>query len=176
MFLLTRLLELTPLHAEATGLSLECRAALERECLAAVGSESTVLTVATTTEELKRFAPDHVSGFLLSLTDSTRNVDAILNASGLPRLLALRHLRNLLDRGIVSVASGYRRPPVPLSARSWADREHPVDDDGITIEHVVAPSSAHLDPEPVLLVPRGEPRRTRLRHTRIGPLREVLIP
>jgi hypothetical protein len=154
LFLLTRLLELTPLHREATTLSLECRAALERECLAAVGSESTVLTVAITSDELKRFALDHVSGFLLSLTDGTLNVEAILDASGLPRLLALRHLRNLLDRGIVSVASGYRRPPVPLSARSWADREHPVDDDGITIESVVAPSSAHLDAVPVLLVPR----------------------
>lgn len=154
LFLLTRVLELTPLHAEATGLSLECRAALERECLAAVGSESTVLSVAITTDELKRFALDHVSGFLLSLTDGSLTVEAILDASGLPRLLALRHLRNLLDRGIVSVASGYRRPAVPASARSWAEREQPIDDEGITVERVVAPASAHLDALPVLLVPR----------------------
>jgi hypothetical protein len=154
LFLLTHLLELEPLHPEATSLSLECRAALERECLAAVGSESTVLTVAITADELKRFALDHVSGFLLSLTDGSLTVEAILDASGLPRLLALRHLRNLLDRGILSVASGYRRPPVPVRAQSWADREHPVDDDGITIASVIAPSSAHLDAVPVLLVPR----------------------
>jgi hypothetical protein len=141
--------------AEATSLSFERRAALERECLAALGSESTVLTVALTTDELKRFALDHVSGFLLSLTDGSLTVEAILDACGLPRLLALRHLRNLLDRGIVSVASGHRRPPVPVRALSWADRERPVDDDGITIESVVAPSSAHLDAVPVLLVPRA---------------------
>ncbi len=146
--------ELAPQHEEATSLSLESRAALERECLAAVGSESTVLTVAVTTDELKRFALDHVSGFLLSLADGSLTVEAIVDASGLPRLLALRHLRNLLDRGIVSVASGYRRPPVPLGARSWADREQPFDDDGITIESVDAPSSVHLDAVPVLLVPR----------------------
>jgi hypothetical protein len=154
LFLVTRLLELEPLHPEAMSLSVECRAALERECLAAVGSESTVLTVAITADELKRFALDHVSGFLLSLTDGSLTVEAIVDASGLPRLLALRHLRNLLDRGIVSVASGYRRPTVPESARSWADREQPVDDDGITIENVIAPSNAHLDAVPVLLVPR----------------------
>jgi hypothetical protein len=154
LFLLTQLLELEPLHPEATTLSHECRAALERECLAGVGSESTVLTVAITTDELKSFALDHVSGFLLSLTDGSLTVGAILDASGLPRLLALRHLRNLLDRGILSVASGYRRPPVPVSARSWADPERAVEDDGITIASVIAPSSPHLDAVPVLLVPR----------------------
>jgi hypothetical protein len=134
-------------HPEAASLSLACRAALERECLAAVGSELTVLTVAITTDELKRFALDPVSGFLLSLTDGSLTVEAILDASGLPRLLALRHLRNLLDRGILSVASGYRRPPTPLGVRPWADGE-------ITIESMAAPSNARLDAVPVLLVPR----------------------
>ena len=44
------------------------------------------------------FALDHVSGFLLSLMDGTLTVEAILDVAGLPRLLALRHLRNLLER------------------------------------------------------------------------------
>jgi hypothetical protein len=154
LFLSTRLLEISPLHAAATSLSLECRAALERECLAAIGSESTLLTVAIATDELKRFALDHVSGFLLSLTDGSLTVEAILDASGLPRLLALRHLRNMLERGIVSVASDNRRPPVRVSPRSWADRKLPADDEGITIESVIAPSRAHLDAVAVLLVPR----------------------
>ena len=152
--LLAPLLELAPNDPVAATLASDCRTALERECLSAVGSESTVLVVAVSAEELKRFALDHVSGFLLSLTDGSLTVEAILDASGLPRLLALRHLRTLLDRGIVSVASGYRRPPVPASARSWADREQSIDDEGITIESAVAPSSAHLDAVPVLLVPR----------------------
>jgi hypothetical protein len=41
MFLLTHLLELEPLHPEATTLTLECRATLERECLAAIGGPAT---------------------------------------------------------------------------------------------------------------------------------------
>jgi hypothetical protein len=41
--------------------------------------------------------------------DGATNVESILDISGLPRLLALRHLRSLLDRGIIVVASG-RRP------------------------------------------------------------------
>ena len=154
LFLLTPLLEHAPLHPEAMRLSLECRAALERECLAAIGSESTLLTVAITTDEVKRFALDPESGFLLSLMDGSLTVGAILDVSGLPRLHALRHLRNLLDRGIVSVASGHRRPRAPVSAPSLTDREPPVDDDGITIESVIAPSSVHLDAVPVLLVAR----------------------
>jgi hypothetical protein len=66
-----------------------------------VGSESAVLVVAVSLEELKRIALDHVSGFLLSLMDGATNVEAILDISGLPRLLALRHLRSLLERGVI---------------------------------------------------------------------------
>lgn len=109
LFLLTRLLEISPLHAEANKLSNECRQALEQDCLSAVGSKSSILVVAVSPEELKRFTLDNVSGFLLSLMDATTDVETILDISGLPRLLALRHLRHLLERGIVVVASG-RRP------------------------------------------------------------------
>jgi hypothetical protein len=109
LFLLARLLELAPLHPEATKLSSDCRQALERECLSAIGSESAILATAVSTEELKGFALDNVSGFLLSVIDGATDVDSILDISGLPRLLALRHLRSLFDRGIIVVASG-RRP------------------------------------------------------------------
>ena len=109
LFLLAHLLELAPLHPVATELSNECRQALERQCISAIGSESAILVVAVSAEELKRFALDHVSAFLLSRMDGTTNVESILDISGLPRLLALRHLRSLLERGIVVVASG-RRP------------------------------------------------------------------
>ena len=109
LFLLARLLELAPLHPEATKLSIDCRAALERDCLSAVGSESAILVAAVSSAELKTFALDNVSGFLLSLMDGATNTETILDISGLPRLLALRQLRSLLERGIVVVASG-RRP------------------------------------------------------------------
>jgi hypothetical protein len=94
---------------------------LERECLSAVGSESAVLVVVVPLGKLKRLALDHVSGFLLSLMDGATNVEAILDISTLPRPLALRHLRGLLERGVI-VAT------YPL-ARQWGrqltSRFHP---------------------------------------------------
>jgi hypothetical protein len=109
LFLLARLLDLTPQHPEAIRLSGECRAALERQCMSAIGSESTILVAAVSTEEVKRYALDHVSGFLLSLLDGDTPVENVLDISGMPRLLVLRHLRDLLERGIIVVGSGLRR-------------------------------------------------------------------
>jgi len=83
-------------------------AALEREYLSSVGSASAILVVAVSPEELKTLALDNVSGFLLSLMDGATDVETILDISGLPRLLALRHLRSLLERGVVVIASGTR--------------------------------------------------------------------
>ena len=108
LFLLAHLLELAPLHPEATSLSSECRVALERQCLSVIGSERAVLVAAVSGEELKSFALDNVSGFLLSLMDGKTSVENILDMSGLPRLLALRHLRSLLDRGIIAAAPSRR--------------------------------------------------------------------
>ncbi len=96
-------------HPVAARLSAACCVALERECLLAIGSESTMLISAISTEEVKRFSLDHVSGFLLSLLDGETPVEAILDISGMPRRVVLRHLRDLLERGIVVVASGLRR-------------------------------------------------------------------
>jgi hypothetical protein len=104
LFLLARLLELAPLHSEASALSTECRAVLERECLSSVGSASAILIVVVGTEELKGLGLDNVSGFLLSHMDGLTDVETLLDLSGLPRLLALRHLRGLVARGIVAVA------------------------------------------------------------------------
>lgn len=104
LLLLTRLLEVLPLHAEASSLSDECRSALERQCLSVVGSLSTVLVVAVTPEELLGFGLDHLSGFLLSLIDGATDVETVLDLCGRPRLLALGHLRDLVARGIVQSA------------------------------------------------------------------------
>jgi hypothetical protein len=40
--------------------------------------------------------------------DGATDAETILDISGLPRLLALRHLRSLLERGVVVIASGTR--------------------------------------------------------------------
>ena len=103
LFLLARLLDLAPLHAEARALSKACSAALERDCLSIIGSTSAILEVAVTPDELKGFGLDHVSGFLLSLMDGSTSVDTLLDLCGLSRLLALRHLRDLVVRGIAQV-------------------------------------------------------------------------
>jgi hypothetical protein len=107
--LLAHLLRREVQHPVAVRLSVACRDALERECLLAIGSESTMLIVGISTEEVKGFSLDHVSGFLLSLLDGETPVEAILDIAGMPRLVVLRHLRDMLECGIVVVASGLRK-------------------------------------------------------------------
>ena len=102
--LLARLLEHLPFHADASALSQECRQAVERECVSEIGSLSAVLVVAVAPEELKQFKLDGASGFLLSLMDGATNVETMLDLCGLPRLLALRHLRGLVSRGVARIA------------------------------------------------------------------------
>jgi hypothetical protein len=79
----------------------EHRAALEHECLSAVGSGSAVLVAAVTGEQLKGFPLDNVSAFLFSRLDGVINVETLLDISGLPRLLALQRLRGLVEQGVV---------------------------------------------------------------------------
>ncbi len=110
LFLLARLLEQMPLDTEARALSAECSAALERDCWSLIGPPGGVLEIMVAPAELKGFALDNVSGFLLSLIDGATDVEALLDLAGLPQLLALRHLRSLLSRGIVGQK---RRLPPP---------------------------------------------------------------
>lgn len=109
LFHLARLLEEFPLHVDALVLSAQCSTAVERDCLATIGPGSSLLVVAASPEALKSSALDSVSGFLLSLMDGKSDVDTILDLSGLPRLLALRHLRGLVDRKLVVS----KRHPLP---------------------------------------------------------------
>jgi hypothetical protein len=104
LFLLAPLLQVAPFHSEASAISNECRVALEGECLTSIGSLSAILIVALAPEELKGFGLDNVSGFLISLMDGATDVETLLDLSGLPRLLALRHLRALVARGVVEIA------------------------------------------------------------------------
>jgi hypothetical protein len=127
LFLLEGLLDLAPLHPEAARLSSECRESLERDCLSCVGSASAVLVAMLSPEELESFALDRVSSVLISLVNGADSVETILLASGLPRLLALRHLRRLTERGLV-VAAFVEDPPLadPKDAHSWGDASpHP---------------------------------------------------
>jgi hypothetical protein len=135
---------------------------LERDCLSAIGSETAVLCLAVGDEELKRFALDATSGFLVSLMDGTTSVEDMLDIAGVPRLVALRHLRNLIERGIVDLAS--KRPPSGRKKRSPSKAPAGADDEailesGILPTHTGRPS---LEAIPVLLLTASELRGLRL--------------
>ena len=99
--LVSRVLDLTPEDAEARRLSDECTTAMEGDCWAVIGSPTTVLRVAVSPDELRAFALDHVCGFLISRVDGVHDVETLLDIAGMPHLVALRHLRGLVSRGIV---------------------------------------------------------------------------
>ena len=152
LLLVEQLLELVPLHPDATRLAAECRMASERECLSALGSERSILVAGVTTDELKDFALDNVSAFLMSLVDGATNVESILDLAGVPRLLALQHLRHLLDRGIIGLASGLRSASVERPSEATPRRGG---DALLEIGVLEGPGGmATLDAVPVLLLAR----------------------
>jgi hypothetical protein len=155
LLLLEQLLELAPLHPEATRLAAGCRTALERECLSALGSERSILIAGVTPDELKSFGLDNVSAFLMSLVDGATDVESILDLASVPRLVALRHLRSLLERGIIGVASSLRsssaREPERPSDATPRGEDDTVLESGVLEERV---GMATLDAVPVLLLAR----------------------
>ncbi len=147
LFLVTRLLELTPSHAEASALAGACRVAIERACVAAIGSPGDVLVSKVSPSELRRFALDPVAGFLFSRIDGATTVEEVLDICGLPRAEALRHLANLRSRGIVGVR-GERSPLDPVVT---------VEDDGETHSGVLPiVSLPRTDAIPMLLLTDDE--------------------
>ncbi len=93
--------------AEVPGslVALECRSksstALEGIYAARLGSMSHVPIVVMTSAEIDRLEIDHRAGFLLSLIDGASSLEAILDVCGMPRLDALRILRELVQRGAI---------------------------------------------------------------------------
>jgi hypothetical protein len=85
--------------------ALECRSksstALEGIYAARLGSMSHVPIVVMTTVEIDRLEIDHRAGFLLSLIDGASSLEAVLDVCGMPRLDALRILRELVQRGAI---------------------------------------------------------------------------
>lgn len=101
LFLVAQVLQAVPFHGEAAKLEADCRDALERECWHVIGSECSILVCELSSDEVKQFALDHMSGFLLSLLDGVTTIEGVLDVCGMPRVLALRHLTGLVRRGIV---------------------------------------------------------------------------
>lgn len=106
-------LEDAPRATTASELSKEWAAVDEQECLSMIGALSTILVVAVPPGALRRSPLDHVSGFLLSLMDGRTDVETLLDLCGLPRLTALRHVRDLLVRGIIQSRGDAREPTSP---------------------------------------------------------------
>jgi hypothetical protein len=90
--------------------TVESREGQERECLEAIGSESTVLLRAVSDDRLKHLAIGPVGAFLFSLLDGNTDVETVIDIAGLQRLEVLRHLRDLVERGIVVIAPIGRFP------------------------------------------------------------------
>jgi hypothetical protein len=159
LFLVTQLLEETPSDTEASQLAASCRVALEQEHLAVLGSGAAILITAISAEELKTFALDTTSAFLFSLIDGALRVDDILDVAGLPRLLALRHLRKLLDRGIVTVFYSPKQRSPQQSGIASLPAETRAEDDDYKIESGILPVQMQrpsLKAIPLLLVVASE--------------------
>lgn len=85
--------------------ALECRSksstALEGIYAARLGSMSHSPIVAMSPAQMDGLEIDHRAGFLLSLVDGASTIEAILDMCGMPRLDALRILRELVQRGVI---------------------------------------------------------------------------
>jgi hypothetical protein len=85
--------------------ALECRSksgtALEAIYAARLGSMSHLPIVVMTPEQLDGLEIDHRAGFLLSLVDGASTLETILDMCGMPRLDALRILRELVQLGVI---------------------------------------------------------------------------
>jgi hypothetical protein len=73
---------------------------VEAACLAVLGSVDVVPKVVAGADPGKRKL-DHRAGFVLTFVDGASSIDAILDASGLPRLELLSILRDLVEAGVL---------------------------------------------------------------------------
>jgi hypothetical protein len=76
---------------------------LERSYLEVLGSLEHVPRVVAAGAELSKQSLDHFAGYVLTFIDGASSVEAVVDASGLPRLEALRVLRDLVVAGVVAV-------------------------------------------------------------------------
>jgi hypothetical protein len=107
--------------------SIGCRVALEGEGPSAFGPESGVLVVVIPVHEWKDLAIDNVGGFLLSLMDGATDVETVLDISNLPRPVARRHLRSMIERGIIVLRS---EGELPVAPGACGDQRVATHDDG----------------------------------------------
>jgi hypothetical protein len=99
------LADLVLAEAPESLVALECRSksgtALEAIYAARLGSMSHLPIVVMTPAQLDGLEIDHRAGFLLSLVDGASTLETILDMCGMPRLDALRILRELVQLGVI---------------------------------------------------------------------------
>jgi hypothetical protein len=82
-----------------------CREMLYRRYLERLGAADHVPQLAMQRSALTGLALDHRAGFLLSWVDGGSTVEEIIDVSAMPRLDAVRILYELLQEGVISMAS-----------------------------------------------------------------------
>ena len=69
-----------------------------------LGPLSRVARLGRAPEEMARLPLDHFAGFMLTFVDGASTLETIIDASGLPRLEALRILRDLVTSGVIALS------------------------------------------------------------------------
>jgi hypothetical protein len=96
-----QLLATDPGEEEASRCRLRCRDVLTQMLTARLSPLSQRPEVAVAASQLRWLSLDHRAGFVLSLVDGSSSVDEILDASGMPRLEALKLVVELVSERLI---------------------------------------------------------------------------
>jgi HD-GYP domain-containing protein (c-di-GMP phosphodiesterase class II) len=77
---------------------------VEQRYLKTLGPLSRIARPGRTPEEMARLPLDHFAGYMLTFVDGASTLETIVDASGLPRLEALRILRDLVASGAIALS------------------------------------------------------------------------
>jgi hypothetical protein len=91
----------SPDHPQALRYADRCRRVLTDMLLAKLGPLDQRAEAALRQDQLRWLSLDHRAGFLLSLIDGQATLEDVIDASGMPRLAALRILTELVDRDVI---------------------------------------------------------------------------
>jgi hypothetical protein len=103
------LLEEHPGHPQILRYVESCGDMLRQMYLSRLGHGSDIPRVAVAPAELRWLTLDHRAGFLLSCIDGTCSIDEVLDVATMPHLEALRTLYELVQEGVVEIASSTGR-------------------------------------------------------------------
>lgn len=103
------LLEEHPSHPQILRYVESCQDMLKQMYLSRLGQGSDIPRVAIAPAELRWLTLDHRAGFLLSCIDGSCSIDEVLDVATMPALEALRTLYELVQEGVVEIASSTGR-------------------------------------------------------------------